>query len=215
MRLAQLKRTYDAVFSLGDRCFTSGKLIDYGLRPYSGVLDWVKTDTLANVSMLLRNRFASYMELQHMRVIDYHDNGTKLLVKDTMYNMISGHDFKVAENPHHQLVTYPAFREKINRRIHRFYTMLEHAQCLLFVRTKGSYEEALELQSVLSSFVKHQFHVLLINDTHHYVVFENDWNIPNVCAIQTPLYTEGNKELWDCIFTGIQYIGSLHGDKEV
>ncbi|MEW4154017.1 DUF1796 family putative cysteine peptidase [Bacillus thuringiensis] len=40
MKLNELKRSYSAIYSLGQNCYPSIHLRRLGLRPYAGFLDW-------------------------------------------------------------------------------------------------------------------------------------------------------------------------------
>ncbi len=118
MRLAQLAGEYDAVFSLGQNCTPAIQLEKNRLRPFAGVLDWMMSDTLSDVNRLLENRFAGFMDLPNLSVVG--TSQLNYMVRDIAYNVISVHDFPQERNTSAELVTYPEFREKIDRRIERF-----------------------------------------------------------------------------------------------
>ncbi|WP_019424914.1 DUF1796 family putative cysteine peptidase [Paenibacillus sp. OSY-SE] len=206
MQLAQTRGSYDAVFSLGSNCYAANKLAIHQLRHYSGVLDWMVSPSLPGVSKLLRNRFAGFMELPHMSVIGTHAGGLNFLIRDNEYNIMSAHDFPVAYNQLDHWASYPSFKEKVNRRILRFFEKMECSQRILLLRLGGTYEEALELQAELRAIVKNQFHVLLVNHTSNYGVLECHWPLEHICAIEAPLDGEANTDLWNYIFAGVQHI---------
>lgn len=118
MRLAQLAGEYEAVFSLGQNCTPAIQLEKNRLRPFAGVLDWMMSDTLSDVNRLLENRFAGFMDLPNLSVVG--TSQLNYMVRDIAYNVISVHDFPQERNTSSDLVTYPEFREKIDRRIERF-----------------------------------------------------------------------------------------------
>ena len=76
MNLEGIKGHYDAIFSLGDLCLTSLQLKDNNLRTFSGILDWVSSPSLKNVNVLLQNRFADFLNLKNLRIINIYQNGT-------------------------------------------------------------------------------------------------------------------------------------------
>ncbi len=204
MRLQEIKGNYDAIYSLGDLCLASIQLKRHQLRTFSGVLDWMGSLELANVNRLLLNRFAGFMEPQHLRIIGYAGT-THVCVSDDAYNIVSNHDFEIGPNSLHYLGTYPAVKEKFDRRIRRFLEKAKTCNRMLFVRTEGSLEEAAELERVLSGLVVHDFRVLLINHAPVGGIVELDWPLEKVCTLQFPNVEkwEGNNHLWQQVLSGI------------
>jgi hypothetical protein len=205
MKLSNLKGEYDAIFSLGDLCLASIQLRKLGLRPYAGVIDWMGSPSLSDVNRLLRNRFAGFMELQNLSIIGYATEQF-ICVIDNAYNIVSNHDFSTDKNTLTYLTTYPEVKEKFERRIRRFLEKMETCKRVLFVRTEGTYEEAAELQEVLSSLVKRDFRVLLINHTDVEGIVEDNWSLKKVCAVQFPNKDKwySNDDYWNAVFDGIR-----------
>lgn len=205
MKLSNLKGEYDAIFSLGDLCLASIQLRRLGLRPFSGVIDWMGSPSLSDVNRLLRNRFAGFMQLQNLSIIGY-ANEQFICVIDNAYNIVSNHDFSTDKNSLTFLNTYPEVKEKFDRRIRRFLEKMETCKRVLFVRTEGTYEEAAELQEVLSSLVKRDFRVLLINHTDVQGIVEDNWSLKKVCAVQFPNKDKwyGNDNYWNSVLEGIR-----------
>lgn len=203
MNINEIKGKYDAVFSLGDLCLTSIQLKKHNLRPYSGVLDWVASPMLSKVNKLLENRFVGFMDYENLRVLGYAD--TFICVSDDGYNLVSNHDFGGDDNTLENLWGYKEVMKKYNRRIERFLREVDHAKRILFVRTEGTFEDAIELQSVLSKLVKHDFSVLLINHTQVEGIVEKNWPLEKVCSIEFPNKDkwEGNHELWERVLEGV------------
>ncbi|WP_314591427.1 DUF1796 family putative cysteine peptidase [Paenibacillus terrigena] len=206
MKLAEIKRTYDAVYSLGYNCYPAQRLERYQLRPYSGVIDWMYSHSLSGVSSLLRNHFANFMELTNMSIQGELFNGFNYLVQDRSYGIESAHDFLVSEQPEGILRKYPEFKDTLNRRIQRFLAKMNTSKSIFFFRLGGTYEEAVELESMLSMIVKHDFCVLLVNPIPHAALIECDWPLAKVCVIQAPdQWDEKSDEIWSTIFEGIHY----------
>ncbi|MBJ8113599.1 hypothetical protein JDS99_29095 [Bacillus cereus group sp. N6] len=127
-----------------------------------------------------------------------------------MYDIASVHDFLVTENTPTDLKTYKEFKLKLNRRIQRFLNKIETCNKILFVRIGGTYEEAKQLEFVLSKIVQVEFEILLINEIEENQIIEYDWDFPYTCSIGMPLMENGlpsttNGEMWNYLFKGIRY----------
>ena len=209
MRLETIKGKYDAIYSLGDLCLAALQLRQNNLRPFAGPLDWMSSPSLSSVSSLLRNRFNGYMELPNLIPSGYatgvDSSEPHIVVTDMAYQIVSSHDFIADKNTFTNLSTYPEVRAKFDRRIHRFLDKLSNGKRILFIRTEGTFEEVLELESVLLKLVKNEFHILLVNHTNTKDLIEKDWPVENVCAIVLPNVEKwhGNDHYWEDIFKGI------------
>lgn len=203
MNINEIKGSYDAIFSLGDLCLTSIQLQKHGLRPYSGVFDWVASPNMSKFINLLENRFIGFMDYENLRVLGYAD--TFICVSDDGYHIVSNHDFGIDKNTLENLGSYHEVMEKYNRRIKRFMDEMNTAGRILFVRTEATFEEAEKLQDVLSKLVKHDFNVLLLNHTDTQGLVEKNWPLEKVCAVEFPNVDiwEGNHALWDQVLHGI------------
>ncbi|MWV46838.1 peptidase [Paenibacillus sp. HJL G12] len=204
MRITDLKGTYDAIFSLGDLCLASMQLEKFDLRPYAGPLDWMATYDLANVNRLLRNHFANFMDYNHL-IVEKRLSDQLYLVRETYYDFLSNHDFFTHNNFPPYLAAYPEVKAKYDRRVQRFMEKMATARSILFIRTEGTFEQAQELQQVLSGLVAHDFKVLLINHTTVPHIVEADWPLEKVCSILMPNDEkwDGNDHLWAEILSGI------------
>lgn len=196
MSLAKIKGEYDAIFSLGDLCLAAIQLEKNNLRPFSGVLDWMASPNLSDVNRLLRNRFIGFMERENLRVIEQTESF--IVVSDDAYQMVSNHDFEVDKNTLTNLATYPEVREKYDRRIKRFLEKLDTSNRILFVRTEAEFQDTLELDAILSSLVKHDYRILIVNHTNVNTMVEKDWPIERVCVVDLPNQDkwEGNHHYW-------------------
>ncbi len=209
MKLKELKGHYSAIYSLGDLCLAGLELRKNNLRPFAGPLDWMSSPSLPDVTRLLRQQFAGYMDQENLVPAGYStgvDSSEQYLCfTDTTYHIISSHDFKASQNSFNNLATYPIVRAKFDRRITRFLDKLTHADKLLFIRTEGSFEEVIELEMVLSTMVKKDFSILLINHVNTVHLVEKNWPIRNVCVIELPNQEKwlGNDALWKEILTDI------------
>ncbi len=206
MRLDDLKGNYDAIYSLGDVCLAALQLRKNNLRPFAGPLDWMSSPSLPNVSRLLKNRFKGYMDKANLVPSGYSTGVDSkeqyLCLTDTGYQIISSHDFKASQNTFTNLASYPEVRAKFDRRIKKFLNILSNGKRILFIRTEGTFEEVLELDSVLSELVKNEYAILLVNHTSTSDLIEKDWPIATVCAIELPNVEkwQGNDDYWREIF---------------
>lgn len=206
MRIADIKGKYDDIFSLGELCFISIQLEKNGIRPYSGVLDWMGSPNLSSVSRMLRNRFEGFMDRQNMECVG--TAGDKLyLVQDKLYDIYSNHDFFIAQNDPKKLESYPNVKAKYDRRIKRFLEKVDSSKRLLFVRSGGTYEEAGELRQVLDELVRNDYVLLFLNPGRADGIEENDWLLDRVCSVNVPhvdkLWNDSD-HLWKELFEGIE-----------
>lgn len=209
MKIVDIKGKYDAIFSLGDLCLAALQLRKNNLRPFAGPLDWMSSPSLKDVNRLLKNKFAGFMDLPNLVPTGYSTgvNTTDpfICATDSYYHIVSSHDFKADRNTLYNLATYPEVRKKLDRRIKRFLEKLATGKRILFIRTEGSFEEVLELESVLSKLVKHDFNILLIDHSYVNGIVEKEWPVERVCAVTLPNVEKwsGNDHLWKIILDGI------------
>ncbi|QDZ77206.1 DUF1796 family putative cysteine peptidase, partial [Bacillus cereus] len=106
------------------------------------------------------------------------------------------------ENTPTDLKTYAEFKTILDRRIQRFLTKLNTCQKILFVRISGTYEEAKQLEIVLSKMIQGEFRVLLINEIDKDAIVEYNWDLPYTCSIGMPLNED---RFWNEIFKEIEF----------
>ena len=204
MNRDRLMGDYDAIFSLGDLCLTSIQLKKHRLRPYSGVFDWVATPDLSKVNLLLRNKFEDLMKFENLRIIG--PAGEDMIcISDDKYHFVSNHDFEASKNTLTKIGSYPEVMEKYERRIKRFLEQMNVAKRILFVRTEGTFEDVLELQTVLRDLVRNDFSIIVINHEDVDQIVEKNWPLAHVYAVSFPNKDkwEGNHHLWEELLQGI------------
>ncbi|GMK39876.1 hypothetical protein PCCS19_29310 [Paenibacillus sp. CCS19] len=206
MELREIGGQYDAIFSLGMNCLPAIQLERNGIRPYTGVLDWVEVQHLPNVTEMIRNRFSDFA-LRHNLV--YHTMlNNFVFLRDVKNGMIIVHDFPYPRNTATHLPDYDAFRAKMDRRIERFLSKAASSRRILFVRTGGLPEEALELESALASIVTGEFHILLVNHNPVKGLVENHWPLKHTCGVLLPDQPDiwyGNDAYWKQILKNVKY----------
>lgn len=206
MRLTDIKRTYQAVYSLGSNCYPAQRLERYGLRPYSGVIDWMYSNSIPGLCLLLRNRFAEFMYSDHIEVDGTEFNGHNYSLLDRVYGVQSVHDFLVADQLEGIVRKYPEFQETLQRRITRFLRNIEQAEWVFFFRLHASHEEAAALEAALASIVRHQFRLLVVNPGADHRIVELDWPLAHTCAVEAPIAWDADSDrAWNELFAGIRY----------
>lgn len=145
------------------------------------------------------------MDLPNLRIIGYASDQL-ICVSDDGYQIVSNHDFEVGKNTLSHLGGYPEVREKFDRRIKRFLEKMETSKRILFVRTEGTFEEVLELESILSKMVKHDFRILIVNHTDVSGLTEKNWPIERVSVVELPNRDiwNANDHFWKMMFDGVQ-----------
>lgn len=214
MKLQQMKGSYNCIVSLGSSCEPAAHLRRKGLRHFAAPLDWVVSLYLADVNRLLSNRFSGYMELSNMVLTEgsdvFVDNEViqpvkSHFVKDSLYNIISVHDFPVLEGQHWSH-TYPDFKAKLELRTERLLNALRSSPRSLFIRWGGTLEEAAQLQAVLGPLTGGDSHVLLVNGIQGLEkVVDLGLDTAGLCALHIP-YRAGDNVAWDYILDGISLV---------
>jgi len=124
------------------------------------------------------------------------------LVLDTVYNILSAHDFPIIRNQN-WFVTYPSFKKTLNYRIDRFLDKVKNSPFILFVRWVANYQEAVELESTLSQLTKGSFKVLILNPVESLQeISEVDWGLSRTCVVNVPNDPNSNVT-WDYVLKGI------------
>jgi hypothetical protein len=222
LNLQDIKGSYDAVFSLGSACNPALQFQRLNLKRFtSSPLDWSYSPYLSDVNRLLKNNFKGFMELKNMRVVndkgDYvyaHDGAPVVpdkeiqiptksyVIQDTLYNIFSAHDFPIIANQS-WIVTYPSFKKTLNYRIYRFLKKVANSESVLFVRWVANYNEAVELQSILSHMVKGRFNVLILNPVEDLKeINEVDWGLDRTCVVNVP-NDPNSDSTWDHVLNGV------------
>lgn len=204
VRIPDLQGTYDTVVSLGQNCLPSMMLEKNGLRTYSGVLDWMISDELNDVSRLWENRFQGFMELANLK--GKVTTGTNLTVTDTLYNITSVHDFPLSRNTPEQMNSYGDFKNKMNRRIERYIRQSAMSERTLYVRMKGTYEEVLRLEQAIAPYHRGKFHILLVNYTFIPDLFDCAWPNERICSVQMSspdIWNNVSDPHWKLLFSGM------------
>ncbi|WP_445487008.1 DUF1796 family putative cysteine peptidase [Niallia sp. 03133] len=221
MNLEDVKGSYDLFISLGSWCGPSLNLRRHQLRRFSFPLDWSISNSLQDVNQLIKTHFEGFMELNNMEktegfdyVLDdgnavFPDAGGELpvkahFIKDNYSNIISVHDFPIIPNQD-WTTHYDKYKEKLTIRINRFYEKLQEARSILFIRWGiASYQEMLELQTILTEMIPGKFKVIILHptDSLHDI---NPIPIPleHICYVQFPSDKPNDDAMWNKVMEGL------------
>ncbi|MBM7691209.1 hypothetical protein JOC77_000614 [Peribacillus deserti] len=222
INLRDIQGSYDVVVGLGSWCGPALHLKRLNLRKSSFPLDWVQSPTLPDVNRLLKNKFEGYMKLENMIKKDilahFVDEGNVVLeqggtepakahfITDTFYNIDSVHDFPMIANQE-WTVQYPSFKEKLNHRIHRFLTVIGQSQSTLFIRYEwgtSSFEEKVELQSILSEITNGKFRILFMQPVDGLQgVKDLNCSVDGICLVEVPRQNPSHNVIWDHVLKGV------------
>ncbi|UQZ83950.1 hypothetical protein SK3146_03162 [Paenibacillus konkukensis] len=202
MKLDDLKGKYDYVISLGAACQTTYQLQRNGLRTISGPIDWLVTNSLHKLNLALLDKFICIMDKGSLKYEGEHEG--KLKMHDTLNDMLSVHDFSKEIGFEK---SYENFKEKLDRRIQRFFDILKEAETILFVRTQAySIDELWMLRMILKIHTKAKFKILAVNYTIDHKIIECNWGIEDVCVVEIPSPSDrwqGDDDAWERMLSGI------------
>lgn len=224
MKLSETKGVYDLVVSLGCWCGPAIFTKEHHLRKNSFPFDWVQSPYLNMVNQLLRNRFKNYMEKDHMEEknitahfvhegqVIYEEGGTTParahFVHDRLYQIDSVHDFPMIANQQ-WTDQYPAFKQKLNKRIQNFLKKIQTSKKTLFIRYEweiAKYEDIIELQTTLSKITRGPFNLLIIQQVNiplERPLIDAEWPHEGICFVKIPINHHYDKQIWKEILTGV------------
>ncbi len=163
MKRGTVMKKYTNVISLGYFCSVALEIKRLNMRNGSYPFDWILTDSMKNVIDLIENSFENFLEFEHLAQYRS-DHG---LYKNMLTGISFYHDFSEFKSARLQ---YEAVKDKYDRRIKRFYTVIE--QPTLFIRYISSQED---MDYVISNYnyieeVLKRFH----NNNHIIYVANNN-----------------------------------------
>jgi hypothetical protein len=193
--------------SLGSTCQTAYQLKRLGLRKYAGPLDWFVSDSIGGLVRLIAHRFNGLMELSHMELIG--STNECFVVRDNANHVVSFHDFPLYLTADRWWEAYPAFKQMLNRRVHRFLETIQD-QPILFVRTQTNRKEAQELHAALKTLMHHKYQLLIVNNyqENHTAVIYEDWGLDGICSVLLPIGEDwrGSNQAWNTCMNGFKLI---------
>lgn len=162
-------RSFDIAYSIGDTCGAALYLRRCQMRFASGPLDWLAGGSLHTRTQIITSDFEHFMEEADLELRERDSEHGIEFPHDYYYNKTNGlkhyHDFKkglpLSE-------TYPAVREKYNRRIARFQRDLSTRKTLLIWFSIGQSHNDEEVlcccEQILHKYEgnRHNIHFLII-----------------------------------------------------
>lgn len=215
MQLKDIQRNYDTVISLGGSCQVAAQMARHSLRTFSGPVDWFIFPSVLCLTKTIDSGFQGFMGYQNLEILS--SNEMNYVVRDKFYDCYSYHDFPLSCNGDISSF-YPQFKEKIDRRIQRFYQKLMDKDSILFIRLTGESKDIRELASVLDRLTKSDFKLLVVNHSTEQTVKEVAWDIPKVCSVEIynpPNLWSGCDQDWDVLLNGINTLDNLASDYNV
>jgi hypothetical protein len=161
-------KKFDFIFSLGENCAAATYLRRFNLRYISSPFDWLCNVSLKTRVDLLVNGFNGFLEKQNLCRIEKNRNGDPhhdfYLDKKLGFKFL--HDFPVGKSLDD---SFPAVKEKYNRRIERLLQRLKTPQNVLCVWSGYDFPIVYkELQNAISclseSFPEVNFSLLVIEN---------------------------------------------------
>lgn len=137
---------FDAIFSLGHNCQVAAQLRRNKLRHAAGPWDWFNFASTREFCKVIKHQISDFMLRDNLDI--YGKSVNCYYVRDKRSSCLSFHDFK--NNPEElPLYDYPAFRERLDRRIERFNRCLNSEQKTLLVRIIPHKKDAETIDQVI------------------------------------------------------------------
>lgn len=167
-------KSYDQAVSLGYGCQVAIRLEHNGFRTLAYPFDWVHTP-VDSLLKFIANKGANFLDADKIASTGaYPGDPSRLQVIDLVYGITSYHDFLTTP----YFGNYLEVKAKYDRRVQRFFELLESNQKILFVRQKATRAEIEYLDEVLrSSYPRLSYTILALHDTEEYCY---NWGLERV-----------------------------------
>lgn len=156
---------YDQVVSLGFGCQVAFQLEHNGYRSLAYPFDWFNTP-FESLIAFISNEGKNFLDADKISVVGPYPGDTlHLEVMDSLYGIVSYHDF--LSWPY--LGNYHEIKAKYDRRVKRFFDLLNSNNRVLFVRQGLSKAQVEYLDYLLhSSYPNLSYTLIAINNTEEY-----------------------------------------------
>ncbi|MNM25513.1 hypothetical protein D3C81_359610 [compost metagenome] len=195
--------SYSVIFSLGHNCLAASELRRSGLRMQAGPLDWLYAPDARGVMDLLTADFQDFFAKPNLEVTGINPESQCYMVVDRKYRMVSMHDFGVGKNSSDDLREWENVNRKLKLRSERMLTHMRTLPYMLFIRTDTTYEEAVELFSILERKTGGNATLLIINHTPGIQTpADLKCQTGRICMLQIPQVPDmflDNRPAWDQI----------------
>jgi len=167
------KDAYKHVVSLGKTCQPALAIRRNKLRTASFPLDWIWSPT-ESVCSLVKTNFEGFFEKSLLEPVQMTRMDT-LEVHNPTLGLVFAHEFKSRETFDQD---YEVWKERYDRRISRFYDVLNSREKVLFIRFRTGRDDVETISQMLSSeYPDLPYTILALDDTEPY---REDWKLPNV-----------------------------------
>jgi hypothetical protein len=186
-------RKYDEAVSLGSICQPAWHLKANGVRKGAYPFDRVITPFHALIPFIAQ-RGAGFLEKDHLKILEvlYGEHTSYEHVVDLAYDIHFIHDFH-----HPDMCNYDNVKAKYERRVQRFFELLESDKKILFVRVQMNRHEAQILDDLLHSQYPHlEYTLVAISDDPDALT---DWGLERVRNFymqQIPGDWRGDSQRW-------------------
>lgn len=165
---------YDEVVSLGARCQVANQIEANGIRQRAYPFDWIVTNA-QGLGAFITNKGSHFLDKDKIIYVGpYPGSPPHYHVIDTHYGFESFHEFLAPETPGN----YEGVKAKLERRIRRFFKLLESDKKVLFIRTDTTKADAVYLDNIIHTLYPHLVYtiVALGNTPDH----ANEWGLPRI-----------------------------------
>ncbi len=201
---------FDYAISLGSYCMVASQISKYHARDRSYPLDWTHTPFTALIKFLTEEGH-NFLIKEHL-LFDIYDG--KKVVYDLYYDKMCfphdfNYDFIIPVNipctyTQVNIKNYEDVLTRYQRRITRFFEVLNSDKTILFVRYELSYEQAILLDSVLrSKYPRLKYMILALGLTeemktpwglervrNHYMPHSLDFDDNNITAVWQQVFSQ-------------------------
>lgn len=172
-------KPYDAVVSLGNMCQVAHQLDINNKRGPAYPLDWVIVP-FPSLCFFIANEGQLFLQPDQLVLcenqVDGQGNGNvQTFIKDLYYQIEFVHDF---EYTHDFLKDYATIKEKYDRRVERFFELLNSKKKVLLVRRGINYQQAVLLDELLKQkYPKLNYTILALDNTEE---IKQNWGLKRV-----------------------------------
>lgn len=200
-----MEQPFDALIPLGGDCQLAHQMRVNGLRKYALPLDWSISSPEALIK-ILDNKFHNYLNKENLEFVEnFTENRNESYIKEKLYGINFVHEFKREKN---FLDGYDTVKEKCDRRIERFFQVIEESKNPLFLRKWINKEQAIVLAALIKDkLVPGKNFTLLALDSTTTSEIEKPWGYPNIVNYYLrqpdPYVWQGDDQAWKEIFTNM------------
>lgn len=208
MKLDRIKGQYDYVISLGHGCGVAEQLKRNNLRKFSGPLDWFITSSTERLVLMLKTKFEDFMLYKNLEITGIETSKKSWIVSDVYSLTVSVHDFILEGDQDGLLPDYGLFKEKINRRIERFYNIITNRENkILFIRTLISGGGDIgKIEECLTDIGCFNFKLLALSYSDKSLIEDQNYISDKSCAVRIynlPDVWSGDDDSWKILLNGI------------